>query len=359
MSAGTGAVDAREVDVREVDVPLASDPFVPDPFTRDLFDPADPFTRDPFGADPFGSDPFGSGEPIDWLDRPERASLADRTRELVRARVGRALGGGLLDRAPMPAVVVVSLTIVVGLLVLGLLVVGALVVPRVLGGGAHGATATARSGTAMAGIDTSGTLPLADGVPSSSGAGASSPAVALDGLPVVTVASPPATTVMIRVHVAGAVARPGVYSLSSDARVIDAARLAGGTTAELDPDAVNLAAPVADGARVFLPRRGRAVPAVAPSAGSGPGSVGPASVGPASVVGAGATSTGAPSSGPVSVNTASADELDGLPGIGPALAQRIVEFRTAHGGFRSVDQLLDVPGIGDAKLASLRSKVRV
>ncbi|HUP70288.1 MAG TPA: helix-hairpin-helix domain-containing protein [Acidimicrobiales bacterium] len=143
------------------------------------------------------------------------------------------------------------------------------------------------------------------------------------------------------VHAAGAVARPGVYRVRAGGRVSDLLDAAGGPAADADLDQVNLAAKVADGERVYVPRRGEAPPPVA---------------GPS---GAGASGVGGASSGPVNLNTATLEQLDGLPGIGPATAQAILDYRKTRGRFRSVDELMEVRGIGEAKLAAIRSKVRV
>ena len=134
-------------------------------------------------------------------------------------------------------------------------------------------------------------------------------------------------------HAAGAVTKPGVYKLPPGARVTDLLDAAGGPTADADLDQLNLAATVGDGERIYIPRRGEAVP---PSAGA-------------------AQATG----GPVDLNRATADELDALPGVGPATAKAIIDHRTKNGRFRTVDDLLEVRGIGEAKLADLRDKVKV
>lgn len=136
-------------------------------------------------------------------------------------------------------------------------------------------------------------------------------------------------------HIAGAVVRPGLYRLGGAPRVADALDAAGGAARDADLDAVNLAASVADGERVYLPRKGEAPPVAA--AGSG-----------------------APArSGPLDLNTATAEQLEDLPGVGPSTASAILAYRQEHGRFRSVDELLEVRGIGDARLAELRDKVRV
>lgn len=150
------------------------------------------------------------------------------------------------------------------------------------------------------------------------------------------------------VHVAGAVARPGLYRLSSPARVADAVHAAGGITVEADLDRVNLAAPVADGERVYVPRQGEPAPDLVLGGGGGGGPPGPAGRGQAA---------DAPAQ-PLDLNTATVEQLDALPGIGPATARAIIEHRARHGPFRNVRQLLDVRGIGEAKLAALRSRVR-
>ncbi|MEA3077628.1 MAG: competence protein ComEA [Actinomycetota bacterium] len=153
-----------------------------------------------------------------------------------------------------------------------------------------------------------------------------------------------AATSVVVVHVAGAVVRPGVYKLAPAARVADALDAAGGPAADADVDAVNLAAKVEDGDRVFVPRKGESPALVMPPGGSNAGS---GSAGPGSAAAV------------VDLNRATAGELDALPGVGPATAAAIVKYRTEHGRFRSVDQLLDVPGIGPSKLGTLRPKVRV
>ena len=141
-------------------------------------------------------------------------------------------------------------------------------------------------------------------------------------------------------HVAGAVARPGLYRLGGAPRVADALDAAGGPAADADLDSVNLAAAVADGERVYVPRKGEAPPPGVAAAG----------------VGGVGSSTAA---GPLDLNTATAEQLEDLPGVGPSTASAILAYRQEHGRFRSVDELLEVRGIGEARLAELRPKVRV
>ena len=151
----------------------------------------------------------------------------------------------------------------------------------------------------------------------------------------------PASTNLLVVHVAGGVLHPGVYSLVEGARVVDAVQAAGGFAPGALPDAVNLAARLVDGQRVYVPIAGQPVPVVAGDPGAGSGS------------GSGAAS------GPVNLNTATADELDTLPGVGPATAAAIIAHREQHGPFASVDDLGDVRGIGPTKLEALRGLVTV
>lgn len=139
------------------------------------------------------------------------------------------------------------------------------------------------------------------------------------------------------VHVAGAVATPGVYRLPAGSRVEAALAAAGGPAPDGDAGMVNLAAVLVDGQRLYVPRVGEAVPASAvPS-----------------------PDASAPPAGPIDVNHATAGQLDELPGVGPATAAAIVRHREQHGPFASVEQLLDVPGIGPAKLAAFRELVTV
>jgi competence protein ComEA len=135
------------------------------------------------------------------------------------------------------------------------------------------------------------------------------------------------------VSVVGLVVRPGLVTLPEGARVADAVAAAGGLLPEADPASVNLAAPVVDGQQIAV-----GVPGAAPPA---------------------APAGNAPPGGPVDLNSATVADLDALPGIGPVLAQRIVDHRDANGRFTTVEQLDDVPGIGPAIYAELAELVRV
>jgi competence protein ComEA len=132
----------------------------------------------------------------------------------------------------------------------------------------------------------------------------------------------------------GAVRRPGLYGLAQGSRVADAVARAGGVTRKADPAALNLAAPIADGEQVLVPAR---LPvAVAASQGVAVPGVPP---------------------GPIQLSSATPEQLDSLPGIGPATARKILDYRAEHGAFRSVDELDDVPGIGPARVEQLRGLV--
>lgn len=161
-------------------------------------------------------------------------------------------------------------------------------------------------------------------------------------LPFASTTAPSSVTVApashsVVVHVAGAVLAPGVYDLPEGSRVVDAIEAAGGLSPAADPSRVNLAAPLSDGQRVYVLATGEDA---APSA---PGDLSGASG----------------DTGPVDLNAADAAALEALPGIGPATAAAILEHRAKVGRFTSVEQLLDVPGIGEAKLAVLRDLVTV
>jgi competence protein ComEA len=163
------------------------------------------------------------------------------------------------------------------------------------------------------------------------GSGSAAPAVT----PVQPVARPKAAAPkLVVVDVAGAVRHPGLYRLHEGSRVDDAITSAGGPTAKAQLGAVNLAAPVADGEQVVVPGRGVAgvATAAAPAAGSSP-------------------------SAPLDLNSATLEQLENLPGIGPVTAQKILDYRQQHGAFHSVAELQGVPGIGPAHMAQLKGLV--
>lgn len=177
----------------------------------------------------------------------------------------------------------------------------------------------------------------------------------------------------VRVHVAGAVNNPGVYTLPAQGRAVDAIAAASGAAADADLDRVNLAGALSDGVQIYVPHRGEtAAPAqIQPNGGTANAGQGNAANGAAqngasqggaqphparTLTPAGSAQKG---STPVNINTATAEELQSLPRIGPAMAQRIIAWREAHGGFRSVDELDAVPGIGPSMLENLRPLVTV
>lgn len=145
----------------------------------------------------------------------------------------------------------------------------------------------------------------------------------------------PSVAADVTVHVCGAVRSPGVVTLPAGARVQDAIELAGGATAKAELAAVNLAAKVVDGQQIVVPKRGEA-----PSAG---------------VAAAAAPSAGAL----ININTASAAELEELDGVGPATAQAIIDYRTEQGPFGAIEDIMNVPGIGDAKFAAMKDSITV
>ena len=151
--------------------------------------------------------------------------------------------------------------------------------------------------------------------------------------PAPAAATKPATPAQLVVDVVGAVRRAGLYNLPQGSRVADAVARAGGATAKADLALVNLAAPVADGTQIVVPARARSAAA------------------------AGGTSAAAAPAGPVHLNTATLEDLDALPGVGPVTAQKILDYRQQHGAFSSVDELDAIPGIGPARLDQLRDLV--
>ncbi|MFF5790863.1 helix-hairpin-helix domain-containing protein [Paeniglutamicibacter sp. NPDC012692] len=153
---------------------------------------------------------------------------------------------------------------------------------------------------------------------------------------------PPAGTVAAGaravVHVIGAVKKPGVYELPMGSRALDAVNRAGGMQKNAAPDAVNLAAEIADGQQLRIPFRGERSGAAAQTPD-------------------GSTPRAGAAGGPLNINTATSAELEALPGIGPALAKRIIDFRQTNGAFKNLAELDAVSGIGPAMLATLRPKV--
>jgi competence protein ComEA len=165
--------------------------------------------------------------------------------------------------------------------------------------------------------------------------------------PTASASEPPVATIAVQssatkgasvvVDVAGAVARPGVYRLTSADRVEDALKRAGGATHRADLSQINRAAKLEDGRQILVPTRAPAVKAaVAPT-----------------------TPEGGPPSQPINLNTATLEQLDTLDGVGPTTAQKILDYRKEHGGFGSVDELDQIPGIGETRLAAMRDHVRV
>lgn len=167
----------------------------------------------------------------------------------------------------------------------------------------------------------------------------------LTSIPMATTTTKP---VEVAVHAAGAVVTPGLYRLTGSPRVADLIDAAGGLASDADVDRINLAAPLSDGDRLYVPHRGEANV--------------PTAVGADGASGSGGSPSGSsePSaSNPLNLNSATAEQLDALPGVGPATAKAIVDHRSTHGPFASVDGLLEVRGIGPAKLEAIRGLVTV
>ena len=158
----------------------------------------------------------------------------------------------------------------------------------------------------------------------------------------------------ITVYVSGEVVKPGVYVLLATSRIIDALQAAGGPTSAADLVVVNLAAPLVDATQVFIPRIGSTPRATLPRPHAGINFPTTGTSGGVSV-GSGVTSA----AGIVDINSATLSDLDALPGVGPSTAQAIIDYRIANGPYASVDDLLNVRGIGPSKLAAMRARVRV
>jgi competence protein ComEA len=150
--------------------------------------------------------------------------------------------------------------------------------------------------------------------------------------PAGTLAAETAPARILFVHVVGAVRKPGLYRLREGSRTADAIRRAGGAKAKAALELVNLASPIADGQQVLVPARGDSGPTAAATGGA----IGPAVAGQK-----------------IHLNSATLEQLDTLPGVGPVTAQKILDWRTAHGSFTAVDELLEVDGIGEKTLADM------
>ena len=162
-----------------------------------------------------------------------------------------------------------------------------------------------------------------------------------------TAPTEPTPSAEVVVHVSGAVKRAGVYRLAPDSRVADAIEQAGGATEHADLDALNLAEPLQDGQKIHVPRKGEVSPPTV------------ASVAPSRTPRSAPQAAAAATQFPINLNTATAEQLEAIPGIGPVLAQRIIEYRQTRGRFQSVDELLEVRGIGSKRLENMRPYVVV
>lgn len=268
---------------------------------------------------------------------PTSASRSPRHRALLE----RALASSGSEAPGLgPQASVTRWRVPTGALVILALVLGLVALwPVVFSGGGSSVSAVPVAPSEGAVVPADGGSPVPGdeaGQGLSTGAAATSVAVHGGGAPVV-------------VHVAGAVQTPGVYELDSGSRVNDAVTAAGGLRDDADTSAINLAAPASDGSQVYIPVQGEAPPS---SAGGTEATNGSAGTFPG-------TDRGADATGLVNINTASAEELQTLPKVGPVLAASIISWREQYGGFSSVDELDQVSGIGPATLEALRPLVTV
>jgi competence protein ComEA len=185
-------------------------------------------------------------------------------------------------------------------------------------------------------VDSSPSRP--DVVPAASPTPAAAASAALGPSPARSPSVAPTSPVVLVVDVAGKVRHPGLYQLPVGSRVDDAVHAAGGPLPGVDLTSLNLAAKITDGQQIAVGAPG-AAPGGGPSGGGG--------------------ATGSVTPSPVDLNSATLEQLEALPGVGPVLGQHILDWRDAHGSFATVDQLRDVSGIGDVKFAALRSRVTV
>ncbi|KTR14987.1 ComEA family DNA-binding protein [Curtobacterium citreum] len=244
---------------------------------------------------------------------------------------------------PRTAVVLGAVVVAVALAIVGVGAVGERSTGQVTVSGGSAGSGAGSGPASGAASDGTGGRPGGTGAPRS-----------LDARPTGGPAPSP-TAALVSVHVVGAVARAGVVELPDGSRVQAAIERAGGATDVADLTRVNLARPVVDGERLYVPAVGETeVPAaLGPDVAGGAGGGAGAGAGGGSAAGAGGAGD------VVDLNRADQATLETLPGIGPALAARIIAWRDEHGGFTTVEDLLDVSGIGDTRFAELRERVRV
>jgi competence protein ComEA len=295
---------------------------------RPLPEPPLPGSEPPLGGHGQVAEPW---PPATSHDEPlaRRSRGAGQTRRSRRAGARAAWLGQIAERTG------VAPRAVLGLLLVGAAVASVLLLRLVVLG--HRAQAVPLRMTSSSG-NTAGTdAPVAP--PTTAAPTTAVPA----GIPTASAAS--ATTV--RVHVVGQVRHPGVVRLPAGARVEQALDAAGGATGKADLVRVNLARPVVDGEQIVVPEPGQPITGAppAPGAAAGGGTAGGAD---------GGLSPGSP----IDLNTASLEQLDALPGVGPVLAQRILDWRSQNGRFSTVDELGEVSGIGEKVLERLRPLVR-
>ncbi|ROP45831.1 helix-hairpin-helix domain-containing protein [Pseudokineococcus lusitanus] len=334
------------------------------------------------GADGPGAGPCADADDLDGEARPPHRR--GRGGHLADADLAEGLGlwpqlwGALADRVPAPlrggrwrasapaavAALVLAAAVVLVLAVRATAGAPGLPVPARAPVAVAGST-TAAAGAPGAASPTTGPPPATGAPPAPVGApgmtGVTGSLAPTTVPPATGTASGGAAAAVVVVHVVGQVGAPGVVRLPEGSRVAEAVAAAGGASEGADLARVNLARLLVDGEQVVVPAPGEELPApeAAPAGGAGASAGGATGTAPGAAPGAGGAGGGPGGAAPVDLNTATLADLDALPGIGPVLAQRVLDVRAEMGAFTSVEELGEVSGIGEARLADLRDRVVV
>ena len=295
-------------------------------------DPYDGPDGDRYDGRPVGPDGFDwfvPGPPPDGVADdalvPRGSTPADRLRDLAGGRAASLRGA-----AGVPVTAAIAVVLVVAAVVAGVLLRAGTSRPQVVDVSGRTVPATAAAAAPTGGLVVAAARPSV------------AQPVGVAGAPTSGAASGPVAVALV-VDVVGKVRRPGLVRLPAGSRVADAIAAAGGPTDRAALPRINLARPLSDGEQVVVPDADDPLPAPVPAP-AGPG---------------GPSGTGTAASGPLDLNAATAADLDGLPGVGPVIAGRIVAWRAEHQRFTRVDELAEVAGIGDRMLERLRPLVRV